>query len=166
MRSTLLLTKISISALMSLWIGLLSPSAQAEIVVISNHQLPVTNLSRDEVYRIYLGKTKFLPNGTKVIPIDQKMGAVSRSQFYKAVIHKTETEIKSYWSRVIFTGQGNPPLQQDDDLAVKEMVAKDAHCLGYIDKSLVDQSVKVVYSQPSFGKTIVTLALNAMMQKG
>ncbi|MCS5711659.1 hypothetical protein [Candidatus Berkiella aquae] len=168
MKTVLLPIKISATTLISLWIGFVSPAVQAEIVVISNHQLPVTSLSRDEVYRIYLGKTKFLPNGTKVIPIDQKMGAVSRCQFYKSIIHKTETEIKSYWSRVIFTGQGNPPLQQDDDLAVKEMVAKDTHCLGYIDKSLVDQSVKVVYSQPSFGKTIgnVTLALNAMMQKG
>ncbi|HRE31956.1 MAG TPA: hypothetical protein PLD88_08285, partial [Candidatus Berkiella sp.] len=104
MKTVLLPIKVSVTTLMSLWIGLVSPALQAEIVVIGNHQLPVTSLSRDEVYRIYLGKTKFLPNGTKVIPIDQKMGAVSRSQFYKAVIHKTETEIKSYWSRVIFTG--------------------------------------------------------------
>ncbi len=149
--------------------AMVAPTVQAEIVVISNLQLPVTTLSRDEVSRIYLGKTKFLPNGSKVIPVDQKQGTISRSKFYSDIIHKTEPEIKSYWSRIIFTGQGNPPLQQDDDVAVRNLVAQDANCLGYIDKSLVDDSVKIVYSQPLFGQSknnLSNLAMNAMMVKG
>ncbi|MGE3317782.1 MAG: hypothetical protein AB7I18_00670 [Candidatus Berkiella sp.] len=136
----------------------LSPPLKAEIVVIANKNLSVTSLSRDDIYRIYLGKTKFLPNGTKVIPVDQKQGSRSRHQFYSNIIHKTETEIKKYWSQVIFTGQGNPPLQQDDDSAVKNLVAEDVNCLGYIDKSLVDSSVKIIYMS--------TLAMNAVMKKG
>jgi ABC-type phosphate transport system substrate-binding protein len=146
-----------------------APAVQAEIVVISNLQLPITTLSRDEVSRIYLGKTKYLPNGSKIVPIDQKQGTISRSKFYSDIIHKTETEIKSYWSRITFSGQGNPPLQQDDDVAVKNLVAEDANCLGYIDKSLVDDSVKIVYSQPLFGQSknnLSNLAMNAMMVKG
>jgi len=146
-----------------------APTAKADIVVIANKLLPVTTMSRDEIYRIYLGKTKFLPNGAKVVPIDQKQGTLARSQFYDSIIHKSETQIKSYWSRIIFTGQGNPPLQQDDDVAVKNLVAEDANCLGYIDKSLVDSSVKIIYSQPLFGQpknNLSTLAMNVMMVKG
>lgn len=149
--------------------ALAAPAVQAEIVVISNLQLPITTLSRDEVSRIYLGKTKYLPNGSKIVPIDQRQGTISRSKFYSDIIHKTETEIKSYWSRITFSGQGNPPLQQDDDVAVKNLVAEDANCLGYIDKSLVDDSVKIVYSQPLFGQSknnLSNLAMNAMMVKG
>lgn len=136
----------------------LSLPLKAEIVVIANKDLSVTSLSRDDIYRIYLGKTKFLPNGTKVIPVDQKQGSTSRNQFYSNIIHKTETEIKKYWSQIIFTGQGTPPLQQDDDHAVKDLVAQDINCLGYIDRSLVDSSVKIIYMS--------TLAMNAMMKKG
>ena len=148
---------------------LAAPAAQADIVVIANKLLPVTTMSRDEVSRIYLGKTKFLPNGDKIVPIDQKQGTTSRSQFYGNILQKSETEIKSYWSRVTFSGQGNPPLQQDDDVAVKNLVAEDANCLGYIDKSLVDSSVKIIYSQPLFGQpknNLSNLAMNAMMVKG
>ncbi len=118
----------------------------AEIAVITNPQLPVTSMSREEIYRIYLGKTKFLPSGAKITPVDQRPGASARSQFYANVIRKSETEMKSYWSRVIFTGQGQPPLQEADDQAVKDYVAKNPSALGYVDRSVVDDTVRVVYS--------------------
>jgi ABC-type phosphate transport system substrate-binding protein len=123
-------------------------AAQAEVVVIANREMPVSSLSKEEVYRIYLGKTKFLPNGAKVIPVDQKSGSASRDKFYSSVIKKSDSEVKSYWSRVIFTGQGYPPIQESDDQSVKELVAKNPNCMGYVDKSYVDDSVKVVYSVP------------------
>jgi len=125
-----------------------SVMAQAELVVIVNHNLPVTSLSRDEIYRIYLGKTKFLPNGVKVIPIDQRPGSSTREKFYSDVIQKSEIEMKSYWSRVIFTGQGYPPVQETDDQSVKELVAKNLNCIGYIDRNAADKSVVIVFSQP------------------
>ena len=136
------LKSIAIAIIMMMF----SLEAIAEIVVITNRELPVTSLSREEIYRIYLGKTKFLPNGAKVIPVDQRAGSSTRSKFYSDVIQKSETEMKSYWSRVIFTGQGNPPVQESDDQSVKELVAKNPNCLGYIDKAFVDNTVKVVYS--------------------
>lgn len=121
-------------------------NAMADIAVITNPDMPVTSMSREEIYRIYLGKMKFLPSGAKITPVDQRPGASARSQFYANVMRKSETEMKSYWSRVVFTGQGQPPLQESDDQAVKNFVAKTPSALGYIDKSAVDDSVKVVYS--------------------
>lgn len=120
----------------------------AELVVIANRDLPVSSLTQPEIYRIYLGKTKFLSNGVKVIPVDQQPGSPSREKFYSNVIKKSDTEIKSYWSRVIFTGQGYPPIQESDDKAVKDLVARNPNCVGYVDKSVVDNTVKVVFSSP------------------
>lgn len=122
--------------------------AFAEVVVITNKAMPVSNLSQEEVYRIYLGKSKFLSNGSKVIPVDQRVGSPARNKFYSDVIKKSDTEMKSYWARVIFTGQGNPPIQESDDNAVKELVSKNPNCIGYIDRSAVDNSVKVVFTAP------------------
>lgn len=120
----------------------------ADLVVITNKDMPISSLSQNEIYRIYMGKTKFLSNGVKVIPVDQQSGSASRNKFYTDVIKKSDTEIKSYWSRVIFTGQGYPPIQEIDDAAVKELVAKNPNCMGYVDRSFVDGSVKVVYTAP------------------
>lgn len=122
--------------------------AHADVVVIANRQMPVSSLTKDEIYRIYLGKTKFLSNGAKVIPVDQRSGSASREKFYSNVIKKSDTEIKSYWSRVIFSGQGYPPIQESDDQSVKDLVAKNPNCMGYVDRSFVDDSVKVVYTVP------------------
>lgn len=118
----------------------------ADVVVIANKDMPVSSLSSDELYRIYLGKTKFLSSGVKVIPVDQQTGSAAREKFYSAVIKKSDPEVKAYWSRVIFSGQGYPPIQESDDRAVKELVAKNPNCLGYVDKSVVDGSVKVLYT--------------------
>lgn len=125
-----------------------SLQAYAEVVVITNKAMPVSSMSQEEVYRIYLGKTKFLSNGLKVIPVDQRVGSPARNKFYSEIIKKSDTEMKSYWARVMFTGQGNPPIQESDDNSVKELVSKNPNCIGYIDRGAVDNSVKVVFSVP------------------
>jgi hypothetical protein len=59
-----------------LWIFFLLPCiSYAEVVVIANLALPVTSLTREEIYRIYLGKSKFLLSGARVIPVDQRPGS-------------------------------------------------------------------------------------------
>lgn len=127
---------------------LTSQFAWADIVVIGNRDLPASSLSRDELSRIYLGKTKFLSSGAKVVPVDQRSGSMIREKFYNDLFQKSESEMKAYWSRIMFTGQGYPPIQESDDSAVLETVSKNANCLGYIDRSALNDSVKVLYSLP------------------
>lgn len=136
--------KTAITSVMLSW----TVHAYAEVVVITNKALPVSSLSQDEIYRIYLGKSKFLSNGQKVIPVDQRIGSPARNKFYSDVIKKSDTEMKSYWAKVMFTGQGNPPIQESDNNSVKELVSKNPNCIGYIDRSAVDNSVKVVFTAP------------------
>jgi ABC-type phosphate transport system substrate-binding protein len=120
----------------------------ADIVVIGNRDLPANSLSRDELSRIYLGKTKYLSSGIKVVPVDQRSGSMIREKFYNDLFQKSESEMKAYWSRIMFTGQGYPPIQENDDTSVLETVAKNANCLGYIERSALNNSVKVLYSLP------------------
>ena len=137
-----------LSAILITLITLMTCNSYAEVVVIANKDMPTSSLSQDEINRIYLGKTKFLSNGVKVIPVDQQMGSAARDKFYTNVIKKSDTEVKSYWSRVIFTGQGYPPIQESDDRSVKELVAKNPNCIGYVDRAVVDNSIKVLYTVP------------------
>lgn len=143
-----LLKPKTISTLFLMVTSFAPSSSFADLVVITNRNLPISSLSQEDISRIYLGKIKFLPNGVKVIPIDQQSGSPTREKFYANVIRKSDTEIKSYWSRVIFAGQGNPPIQESDDKAVRDLVAKNPNCMGYVDKTIVDGSVKVVYTAP------------------
>lgn len=137
-----------ISAILFCMFSLITCECLADLVVIANKEMPISSLTQDEIYRIYLGKTKFLSNGVKVIPVDQAIGSAAREKFYSTVIKKSDPEVKSYWSRVIFTGQGYPPIQESDDRAVKDLVAKNPNCMGYVDRSVVDSNVKVLYTVP------------------
>jgi len=67
-----------------------------------------------------------------------------REAFYKKATDRDRAQIKAVWSRLAFTGQGQPPKELADAEAVKKAVAADPKAVGYIDKADVDASVKVV----------------------
>jgi hypothetical protein len=55
-------------------------------------------------------------------------------------------QVKATWSRLVFTGKASPPKELPDAAAVKKAVAADPKAIGYIEKSEVDSTVKVLLS--------------------
>lgn len=119
--------------------------AQAEISVIVSAQNGNGSLDQNTIARVFLGKTKNFPDGSQAVPVDQNSGAASREAFNSTVLGKSSSQLKAYWSRLIFTGKGTPPKESGNDTAVKDLVAKNPNLIGYVDSSVVDGSVKVVY---------------------
>ena len=70
-----------------------------------------------------------------------------RDDFYNKVTGKSAAQMKAYWSKIIFTGKGQPPKEVADNAAVKKLVADSPSAIGYIDKSALDSSVKAVFSR-------------------
>lgn len=116
--------------------ALFGSSAQADIAVIVSAKTSVKTMSADEISRIYLGKL----NAMK--PVDN---VKVRGQFYTKVMGKDESQIKAIWSKLIFTGKGMPPKVLASDAEVLHAVAADANTIGYVEKSAVDSSVKIVF---------------------
>ena len=135
--------KHSCSALI---IALASSAACADISVIISANNPNSSLDQAAVSKIFLGKAKRFPDGTQAVPVDQDEESTTREAFNTTVLGKSDSQLKSYWSRLIFTGKGTPPKQSGDDASVKELVAKNPNIIGYIDSSAVDASVKVVHT--------------------
>lgn len=54
------------------------------------------------------------------------------------------SQVKATWARLIFTGKAHAPREVADAAAVKKAVAADPKALGYIQKSELDPSVKVL----------------------
>jgi hypothetical protein len=52
--------------------------------------------------------------------------------------------MKAYWSKIIFTGRGQPPPSVSSDIEMRKRVSENPAAIGYIDRSLVDNSVRVV----------------------
>lgn len=126
---------------------LLVPSAGAELVVIAN-RANHAQISTDSINKIYLGRTRRFTGGEFTKPVDQPEGREIRQQFISAYLHKTEPALKSYWSTLVFTGNGTPPAVLLDDEAVKKYVSITPGGIGYIDSKSLDDSVKVVIAGP------------------
>jgi hypothetical protein len=117
-------------------LALTAPARADEIVVVMG--AGATPLTKGQVASIYLGRNNNLK------PVDLPESNPLREAFYKKATDRDPPQIKAVWSRLVFTGQGQPPKELADVAAVKKAVAADPKAVGYIDKAQVDASVKVV----------------------
>ena len=124
-----------------------SITAQAALAIIAHPSNPVSGISADHAQRIFLGKTSEFANGRPAAPVDQTAGA-ARAKFLKSVLQKDEGELKGYWSKLMFSGKGQPPKEVGGDAAVKAWVAGNPEAIGYVDGKFVDGSVKVLLIIP------------------
>lgn len=114
--------------------------AMAEVVVVVNPKAAESSLGKDQIAQFFLGKS------SAMTPVDQPESAAIRAEFYKKVTDKDASQVKSLWSKLVFTGKATMPKEAPDSAAVKKMVAADPKAIGYIEKSAVDASVKAVYT--------------------
>ncbi len=120
-------------------------SAYSDVVIIVSAESKVTTLTVEEINRIFLGKADTFPNHNFAVPIDQPEGNEIRNEFYSKVILKSPSQLAAYWAKIIFTGDGRPPMQLEGDLSVKKAVSENPNAIGYIDRRKVDGSVRVLY---------------------
>jgi ABC-type phosphate transport system substrate-binding protein len=119
-------------------------SAYADVVVIVSAKSPITSLTAEQTAKIFLGKIDTFPNDSDAIPIDQIEGSTIRDEFYSKVVHKSFSQVTAYWAKAIFTGDGRPPVMLESDVAVRKAIANNPNAIGYIDKSAINRSVRVI----------------------
>lgn len=126
--------KMMIAAVATL---VLSAPAFADVVVVVN-AANSDAVSKDQIASVFLGKS------TALTPIDQADGSAIRGEFYKKVADKDAAQAKALWSKLVFTGKATPPKEVASSADVKKAIAANPKAIGYIEKSAVDASVKVV----------------------
>ena len=114
------------------------PAVADEIVVIVNPQNPATKMHTEQAAQFFLGKSSMFT------PVDLPENSPVRAEFYKKVTDKDASQVKSIWSKLVFTGKAQMPKEYRSTAEVKKAVAADPSAIGYIEKSAVDGSVKVI----------------------
>lgn len=120
-----------------LLLSLLTSTVAAEVVVVVSADNALDSLSRAQLADLYLGRSVSLPNGESLVPIDQSDRSAVHEQFYQEYLGRSPAQIKSHWSRLIFTGRGQPPRSVSNSQAVADIVSDDRRAIGYIDSSQV-----------------------------
>lgn len=115
-----------------------------EVVVVVPADSSITELSKSRVGKIFLGKSRRFPDGSRAVPLNQNEGNPKRDSFYLLFTDKSPSKVKKHWSKLIFTGRGQPPKEAANSDAVKHLLANNGVNIGYIDSAEVDNTVKVV----------------------
>ncbi|WDT86128.1 phosphate ABC transporter substrate-binding protein [Alteromonas sp. 009811495] len=123
----------------------MSLSATAEIAVIV-HPSNSSAIDQGVVERLYLGKNSQFPDGSEALPINIDAGS-SVDNFNSSVLGRSTAQVKSYWSKQIFTGKGTPPKEVGNDASVLDLVANNKNAIGYVDAAQVSDGVKVVFTK-------------------
>lgn len=134
------------SLLLFLSLGITASIAYAEDFVVIVHPSNDAQLDKDTVQRIFLSKEKAFTNGKEAIPVNIQAPAEQRAAFDKNIIDKNESQMRSYWSMVVFSGKGTPPKEVPDEKAVVELVATNPNVIGYVSSDQVTDKVKAVFA--------------------
>ncbi len=138
----------TITHMLTVGVTFFTLSTFAEVKVIGHNSIKEKNLNQETVTKLYLGKQDKFPSGKKAIVIDQEPGEDIRDEFYTKVVNKNSAQLKSYWSRLIFTGQGLPPKRVLDDDEVLELITDNPNLVGYVSGEADVSGVKVLFSMP------------------
>ena len=98
------------------------------------------------IKKIYLGKAKSFPNGSKVKVFSLPTSQEDTESFRQKALKKSNSQFKSYWSKLAFTGKGTPATELDSAAEVIEAVKKTPNAIGFINSNDVVTEVKVVKS--------------------
>lgn len=125
----------------------LGTPAYGEVVVVVSSQSSVQVLTKREVANIFLGRQTRFSSGERAVPLDQEEGSPFRDEFYTSMVGMSAAQLKAHWSRILFTGRGKPPRTLPSGIAIRMALESDPLAIGYIDRSLADDSVRVLAPQ-------------------
>jgi len=122
--------------------------AAEPIYVVVSTRSPVSTATQKEVLALFTGRSRTLAGGAPATPLDQQRDGATRAAFYQALTGMDIARINSYWARLHFTGQVQPPQALGDDASVIERLRADPGAIGYVAKEPADASMRVVLRLP------------------
>lgn len=123
------------------------PAAAADMVVVVSADSPPVTLDREQVVDIFLGKTRTFPDGRRAVPVDHPEGSAGHDAFYASFAGRTPAQLKAHWSKIIFTGRGQPPKQLADVELIKRALDENPDVIAYLPSDMVDERLRIVGTQ-------------------
>lgn len=119
-------------------------AAQAELVVVAGAGSQLGELSENEVRQLFTGQTRAI-KGERIQTLDLPVNEAARIEFYQKLLNRSPDQMRSYWARMIFTGQGQPPREVSGQREMKLLVGSSANQVGYLPADEVDDSLRVLF---------------------
>jgi ABC-type phosphate transport system substrate-binding protein len=114
----------------------------ADVSVIANASVKVTEVSSNELRDLFLGDKSAL-EGSKAIPVTLSKGGTHEA-FLEQYVGKTDAAFKALWRKQVFTGKGTMPRSFDTEEALVAFVNATPGAVGYVSSSKAGAGVKVL----------------------
>ena len=118
--------------------------ARADVWVVVPTSSGVKAMSQKELVDLYMGRSRAFPDGTFALPFDLPRDDPGRAAFYKSLTGMDLAQINSYWSRLMFSGQIQPPQPLADEAAMLATIRRNRSAIGYVRQEPADKAVRVV----------------------
>ena len=114
------------------------------VVLVSARAGGIAEVDRETAAQLYLGRRTSLPDGRSARLLDLPAGP-ERDLFYERLTAKNPSQIRAYWSRMVFTGRAHPPHEANDQEDALRRVLTDPSALAYLPAaSVVGQPLNVL----------------------
>ncbi|QEP44399.1 phosphate ABC transporter substrate-binding protein [Ectothiorhodospiraceae bacterium BW-2] len=134
---------LALLSLLMLMIGGAVAEASGEVVVIV-HPDNRSEITKEDIKAIFLGKTKSFADGRPATPISMSSDEPETLYFIENVLEKSRSQYRNYWAKKIFTNRGKPPQVETKERII-ERVSTDPNMIGVVTiESAVTGSVRVV----------------------
>lgn len=113
-----------------------------ELYVVVSNNLRGESFSSDQVKRILLGETSNIKNAR--VNLIYPSYSSSEISILSKFVGKGDNvrNLKAYWSKMIFTGKGTPPLTAENEEDLKRLIARD----NSIGVSKSSEGMHVIYT--------------------
>lgn len=126
---------------------LISSVTSAQTVVVVAKDSNIKSLDYQHVANIFLARTNRLPNGEKAQPLELKENPL-REYFYQAISGKSPKQLYAYWTTLVFTGKGKPPLAVSNSGELIQKLQNSPGAITYIAAEHVTDDMQVVFTFP------------------
>lgn len=116
-----------------LGLTLLATAGQAGVVVIANSGAGLSEVDAGTLEKIFLGTTKKLDSGQKVVLGTLKEGP-AHEDFLKTYLSKSPAQFLSHWRKLCFSGKAKLPDAFESDADVVAFVAANDGAVGYVSE--------------------------------
>ncbi len=116
-----------------------------EIAVIAHPSVGNVVVSQIKLVNLFLIPGTTWPDSQVAIPIDLTAPAHIKADFYRLAFGRSQSQLRAYWARQVFSGMGAPPIEVSSAPEVVRIVSKTPGAVGYVPLDAIEgASVRVL----------------------
>ncbi len=123
-------------------------ASEAVVQVVAHASAGFGSLSAREVRKLFMGKSRRLPDGSRAVLAGHESSA---SSFNAIALGRSDAEVGAAWARLRFAGRTRPPREFDSVAELIAFVAATPNAVAWLPAALVPgalEGVRTVYRAP------------------